>query len=200
MKIEIRAMRESREGGYITQSAECPVCGEEVWNMYAEMPSGGEGDSHTCAHMSQTQDLGVWELRKEKYEKPAVGLVEFLFWDDRDDKYITKEELGLIEEAKEFGDMPSFCIEYATAYGQPVALIYRNNGSVSIGGALEEFDLGPELWENTPWDDPEWVEFSDDEDAATWSGDFDSEAIMQTFFPRGGGYGDFVGAYYIIED
>lgn len=196
---KIEATNQTKENGYITYLAECPVCGEEVWNMCAEIPSGGDGDSHACAHMQKTEKLEEWELGKKKYQAPAVGLVEFLFWDGREDAVITRDELQEYEQAKEFGDMPSFCIEYCTAYGEPVALIYRNNGSVSIGGALEDFELGPELWTNTPWEDSEWVEFSDDEDAEVWSGDFDSEAIRNTFFPTGGGYGDFVGAYKIAK-
>lgn len=135
-----------------------------------------------------------------KYEFPVIGMPEFLFGDEKPS--LSEEGIQKYEDIKEVGDTPAFSVVRCTTYGEPVALVFRNNGYVSIdeGTELESIDFDdPYLWTNCTWGrDFDSVEFSTDENVKYWEGCFNHEAIMKAYFPMGANFATFVGAFYVL--
>ncbi|MBC8233372.1 hypothetical protein H8E77_27810 [bacterium] len=117
---------------------------------------------------------------------------------------ITKDELKEIEEAKVFGDMPLHTIGKATVFGEPVVIVYQNDGQFPTYMETEwsEISLDDiEFWRDVTvggksLDPEEEVVFT--QDGKEFEACFDDEAITRSFFPSGSGWGKFVGVYKFI--
>ena len=126
------------------------------------------------------------------------------FLDANEFETITEEELKEIEEAKVFGDIPLHTTGKATVFGDPIAIIYQNDGQFPTDMEME--------WSEIPLDDIEfwrdvkvggkWLDI-EEEIVFTQGGEefeayFDDRAIVLSFFPSGSGWGKFVGVYKFI--
>lgn len=144
-----------------------------------------------------------------KLKKPDLNLADYLI--ENEIGVLSKSEYEEYKNAKAFGNMPMYAIVHAFLYGDPVDIVYFNDGQCFFeeNDIIEDYLLDdPEFWFFDKPDEVhdaqiegEEIVFSDDEDAIEWEGRYDDEAICNAFKlnNRNSPFASFVGIFYDEE-